>query len=282
MATLELNSIKKLMDRSLTTKQKTKLGLDHLKTSIESWRIWSSLAMQDILVRYRGSILGPFWITISTAITAYSMGFLYGILFGIDRSTYLPYFTTGMITWTFISMIINESTKILLESKPYMENIQLPCLVYIFRMVLRNLIIFAHNLPVYISVALIYHMQIDMNIFLLVPGLLLLCLNSIFYGTIIAFVSTRYPDVGSIVSSILQVLFFITPIMWSPANLPAKFHLYLALNPFYYYVTLLRNPLLGLSYTTGDLIGVGILTLVGFALFAPIVKIYSKRVIFWL
>ncbi len=257
-------------------------GLGDFTTALRSWRIWVSLAMQDILNRYRGSVLGPFWITISTAITAFSMGYLYGILFGIDRATYLPYFTTGMIAWSFISMIIIESTKILTDAKPFMENIQVPCIVYLFRLVLRNVVILAHTLPVFVIIACIYHMQVNANILLLIPSLLILCINGLLFGTLIAFVSTRYPDFVAIVTNILQVLFFVTPVMWSPDILPAKFHVFLYLNPFYYYVNLIRNPLLGLSFGLSDLYGISILTLVGVILFIPVLRKYSRRVIFWL
>lgn len=257
-------------------------GLNELSDALKSWRVWCSLAIQDILIRYRGSTLGPFWITISTAITAYSMGYLYGFLFHIDRMSYLPYFTTGIIAWTFISMVINESTKIFIDSKPYMENIQLSCIVYVFRLVLRNIIIFFHNLPVFISIAFLYQMKVDANLLLLIPSLFILSLNGLFFGTLIALISTRFPDVGSIIFNILQVVFFITPIMWSPVNVPEKFHFYLILNPFYYFISLIRNPLLSQPFSIQELTGITVLTCLGLCLFLPIVKTYSKRVIFWL
>lgn len=256
-------------------------GISDFISSLKSWRIWYALAIQDILVRYRGSTLGPFWITISTAITAVTMGYLYGVLFGIDRTTYLPYFTTGIISWTFISMIINESTKILIESKSYLENIQVPCLVYVCRLIFRNVIVLAHSLPVYVVVALIYKMQMDATIFLLIPGMLILCINALFYGTLVAFMSARFPDVGAIVSSLLQVLFFITPIMWSPTSLPERFHVYLLLNPFYYFINMIRKPLLGVGFDMTDMIGIAVLTILGMLLFFPIVRVYSRRVVFW-
>lgn len=250
--------------------------------ALKSWRIWYFLGKYDILQRYRGSVLGPFWITISTSITVLSMGYLYGILFGIDRATYLPYFATGMITWNFISMIINESTKIFYESKPYMENINLSCMIYIYRLIFRNLIVFLHNFPVYITIAVIYKMHITLNLFFLIPGVFILCLNGVFFGSIIAFISTRFPDVGSMVSSILQIIFFVTPVMWSPANLPEKYHLFLTYNPFYYFVNLLRNPLLGQAYNRHEITGIITLTFIGLVLSLVILRYYSRRVIFWL
>ena len=258
------------------------MSILNLKSSFFSWRIWYSLGLQDILMRYRGSVLGPFWITINTAISAFSMGYLYGILLGIDRSTFLPYFTAGIMSWNFISSTANDSTRIFRESKSYLENIPVPPVVYIFRLVFRNMVIFAHTLPVYIAVAVIYQIKIDFHILLLIPTLFILCSNAIFYGTVIAFMSARFPDVGSIVSNILQILFFITPIMWSPDKLPPQYHLFLSLNPFYYFVNLIRNPLLGLSFDLKDAMGVAILTALGLLLFAAVIKTYSRRVIFWL
>ncbi len=247
-----------------------------------SWRICYSLGLQDILTRYRGSILGPFWIALSTAISAFSMGYLYGILFGIDRSTFLPYFTTGIMGWNFISSTANDSTRILKESKSYLENIRVSPVVYIFRLVFRNIIIFAHSLPVYIAVAVIYQLKIDLQILLLIPTLLVVSLNAVFYGTVIAFISTRFPDMGSLVSNVLQILFFLTPIMWYPSKLPPQYHWLLHVNPFYYFVNLIRNPLLGSSFTFQEIMGGSIFTVLGFFLFLPVVKTYSKRVIFWL
>lgn len=259
-----------------------KLGLEDFFSAISSWRIWYALGLQDIVIRYRGSVIGPFWITISTAITVYSMGFLYGTLFGVTRTAYLPYFAAGIITWSFTSMVLGESTRILLDSKIYMENIQLPATIYIFRLLFRNVIILFHNIPVYISVALIYGINLNLNIFWLIPGLLVLFLNGVFFATLVAFVSARFPDVASIVNNILQVLFFITPIMWIPESLPPKFQLLVIANPLYYLIDLVRDPLLGNCYQMKTLIGASVVTFVGLILFTLTLRTYGKRVIFWI
>ncbi len=251
------------------------------KIAVYSWRIWQSLALQDILQRYRGSILGPFWITISTAITVYSMGYLYGSLFKIDRGNYLPFFATGMITWNFISMIVAESTKIFMESKSYLENIKLPTTVYIFRLVYRNIIILFHNILVYISLPIFFKIDVNIYSFLFLPGLFILSINGIFFGAIIAYVSAKFPDVGSIITNILQLFFFITPIMWDPKSLPEKYHFFLSLNPFVYFIDLLRSPLLGLPYTQKEMVGVALLTLIGMVSCFLVIKTYRTRLIFW-
>ncbi len=257
-------------------------AIKDLRHALISWRIWYSLSIQDIKMRYRGSVLGPFWITISTAIHVYALGFLYGALFSIDRDSYLPYFATGLIIWNFISMVVNESTKIFLESKHYIDNINLPCVVYIFRLIFRNIVIFFHNLLVYLSIILLFPIEMNANLLLLAPGLAILCLNGIFYGTTIAVISAKFPDCGAIISSIFQVFFFITPIMWMPSYLPAQFHALLLFNPFVHFVNLLRNPLMGQPFDGSLLYAISMTTIVGLILFLAVVNKYRYRIVFWL
>ncbi|EKE07899.1 MAG: hypothetical protein ACD_17C00468G0003 [uncultured bacterium] len=250
--------------------------------SLYYWRIWGALGLHDILMRYRGSALGPFWITISTAVSVLSMGFLYGALFKIQRGTYLPYFATGMIAWNFISMIILESARIFIDAKPYLENFSLPSVLQLYRLVFRNLLVLLHTLPVYAVVALVYHMNPLYYCLMLPLPLLILTLNALFYSTALAFLSARYPDVGAIISSVLQVAFFITPVMWTPELLPEKYQGFLYVNPLYYAIELLRKPLLGISFGRQDLMGIFFFSLLGILLFSWVVKKFEHKVIFWI
>jgi ABC-type polysaccharide/polyol phosphate export permease len=59
---------------------------DLVAGAAKSW-IWTALAVQDIRLRYRGSVLGPFWLTISTLIMAAAMGLIYSRLFAVDAQT---------------------------------------------------------------------------------------------------------------------------------------------------------------------------------------------------
>ncbi|NDH69110.1 MAG: hypothetical protein EBY22_14655, partial [Gammaproteobacteria bacterium] len=65
--------------------------------------IWWVLAWQEIKQRYRRSVIGPFWISLSTAVMVSGMGPLYGILFGQAVSNYVQHLAISLIIWTFIS-----------------------------------------------------------------------------------------------------------------------------------------------------------------------------------
>ena len=90
----------------LPRKSQTMLALADLMEGFKKWPVWFLLACQDIKLRYRRSVLGPFWITISMAITVYTMGFLYGHLFRSELQTYYPFLVSGMLAWAVISSIV--------------------------------------------------------------------------------------------------------------------------------------------------------------------------------
>src|SRR5262249_29901253 len=67
------------------------------------WELWGTLGWHDIRQRYRRSTLGPFWLTISTAVMVATLGFVYAGLFGNSLADYLPHLAVGLIVWGFIS-----------------------------------------------------------------------------------------------------------------------------------------------------------------------------------
>lgn len=82
---------------------------EDLLLGLSRWRLAWALARSDITHRYRGSVLGPIWLTISTAVMLVSLGFLYAKLFQIDISVYLPWLAVSLILWNMIAQAIGEA-----------------------------------------------------------------------------------------------------------------------------------------------------------------------------
>lgn len=269
--------------QSSAASQRWRLALLDLKNGLLKWRIWYLLANQDIKLRYRRSTLGPFWLTLSMAITIYSMGFLYGHLFHMDLQNYFPFLTAGMLTWTLISIVITELTEGFTLAEGLIKQIKLPYTLYIHRVIWRNILIFFHNSLVIIPILIIFHhtAKIDLNTLLLIPGLMIIYLNAFFYGTALAMIGARFRDIAQIVKSLLQVIFFMTPVMWSPTILPQRYQVIATLNPFYAFVDILRSPLIGLRPAMDSLLMVLLITSIGILFFYWLFPRYRSRIIYW-
>ena len=68
-----------------------------LTATIVRWRTWALMAGQDILLRYRRSVLGPFWISISMAALILAIGYLYSAVMNLPLVTYLSYLAFGLL-----------------------------------------------------------------------------------------------------------------------------------------------------------------------------------------
>lgn len=266
-----------------TSDRKQLAALDFIE-GFQKWRIWLMLGYQDIQLRYRRSVLGPFWITLSMAITVYSMGYLYGHLFHTNLQTYFPFLVAGMLSWALISSIITEQTDTFTVADSLIKQIKLPYTLYIHQVVFRNLTIFFHNIIVIIPILAIFHEVAKVNLYtlMLFPGLLIIYFNAFCYGLMFAIIGARYRDISQVVKSLIQVTFFVTPIMWNPAVLPPKDQYIVAFNPFYAFVELIRAPLMGAAPQLSTFVMTGIVSLIGAALSARMFVKYRSRIIYWL
>src|SRR5258706_16044607 len=84
------------------------MALRDLRLSWERIGLAWSLAWHDVISRYRGSILGPFWITLSMGLMVLGIGVVYANLFGISLQKFLPLIALGIVFFGVISGMINE------------------------------------------------------------------------------------------------------------------------------------------------------------------------------
>jgi len=206
--------------------------------------LWWHFGIQDIKLRYRRSIIGPWWLTISTGIMVASLGFLWSKIFGNDIASYLPYYAIGQIFWNWMSGQITESCSGFSQFEGIIKQVKLPFFAYILRIFTRNTIILLHNSVVLILVFLYCNKAISVLMLLAIFNLFIVSLSILSASLIVAILCTRYRDLTPVIASILQILFFFSPILWEPSSLRGKSYI-AQINPIYHWIEVIREPLLG-------------------------------------
>ncbi|GAB5506233.1 MAG: ABC transporter permease [Rhizobiaceae bacterium] len=220
------------------------LALKDLLKGIQRPELWNTLALHDIRQRFRRSILGPFWITLSMGILVAALSLVFGALFGQDLHIFMPYLATGLIFWTFLTATINEGCESFINSESFVRNVPVPVSSHFFRMFQRNVIVWLHNMAIYVLVILIFQYPLNWNLLLFIPGLALFLANLMWMSLLAAVISTRFRDIPQLISSLLQVVFYLTPILWSADQFPER-PFFVAINPAYHLMEVARAPLLG-------------------------------------
>ncbi|MEM0673895.1 MULTISPECIES: ABC transporter permease [Dickeya] len=249
--------------------------------ALRQYDLWVFLAWQDIKLRYRRSRIGPFWITISMSIFIVVLGVVYSKLFKTETRDYLPYLSVGYVAWGFFAGVLGDFSNIFVEHANYMRDIKMNPFVILFRVLFRYIIIFLHNIVIIFGVYIYFAINPGLPFFLAIPGFLLIVCNFAAIGVILGIAGVRFRDIAQISQNMIQILFFVTPVIWMP-RLVSENSWIVLVNPFKYYIDLIREPLLG-KIPGIEAWCVSFSTFIVFALIAAVVYKYkSSRIPFWL
>lgn len=247
------------------------------------WPVWSSLAWQDIRIRYIRTMLGPLWITVSMAVFVFALGIVFSKIFNTDFHEYLPFLTAGLLVWGLISGVLLEASTTFANVQPIILSVAAPYSIHVFRLVLRQLIIFAHNALVFAGVIILVGVPVSWATLLFFPALALVCVNMAWINLVLAMVGTRFRDLQPIITSLLQLLFFLTPLIWDRGQIAGKAHsLWIDANPLYHLVDIMRAPLLGGAPSTLTMAVVVALTVGGWFATYRLFARFRRRIPYWL
>ena len=238
-------------------------GILDIVQGIRQWHVWWGLSLQSIRAQYRRTYLGPFWITLQTIIFIAGLSFLFGILLGRSMDTFVPYVAMGFILFTWMTGMIQSGANAFVGNAAALHTTPGPLSVYVLRGFATNTIQFLHDVIVIVGVIIVFQVQLTWTIVLFPIGAALIVINGIAVGLWLGPVVARYRDVGQLVSSVVRVLFFVTPIFWVADELSAGQRAILAgWNPLAYLLDMSRSPLLGATPATVSMIGAGVITVV--------------------
>lgn len=248
---------------------------------IFAWRIWGTLGWHDIRQRYRRSILGPIWFTLSTALMVFVLGMLYSSLLKQQINFYLPFLAVGLVIWQYIGSVINEGCNAFIGSANLIKQIQLPLTIHVCRLVWRNFLILLHSLPVVIILLIIFENSISISLLIVPLGLMLLMLHGIWIGIVLGIICTRYRDIPPIVTNFVQVAFFFTPVIWMPEILENRAWV-AQYNPIYHMIEIVRAPLLNRHIFIETWVCAFGLLVLGFAFAQYLMRLSRNRIPYWL
>jgi ABC-type polysaccharide/polyol phosphate export permease len=247
-----------------------------------NWRMWGRMGWQEVRRRYRRTVIGPFWTTLSLGVFVFTLGFLWAHLWQQNPKEFLPFFCSGMITWVFISSIVTEGCTAFTAAEPLIKQLNVPYTLLTCTLVWRNLIVFLHNLLIFILLVPYAGIPINWMTLFVFPGLLIISLSGVWVAALLGTLCARYRDVQQLITTVLQIALFVTPIFYSPSQLHGGLVKIAQLNPLYHYIELVRLPLMGQLPSGLDYaVGIGG-TVLGWAFTFDLYSRFRRRVPYWL
>jgi len=251
-----------------------------LKRGWERRNLWGGMAVRAFNNRYKGALIGGFWLTITTAMTAIGLGLLYGQLFGHAIETHLPYVTIGIVVWALISSYAGAGCEVFVGNANIFKEFPLPLSIFPYRLALSQLIYTGYRLIILAAMMAIFPASLAASAPLALLGIALLFWIGFWVSFIFGVINARYRDFGQMVGAAMTFIFFMTPIFWRTDRL-GEYSWLVQYNPFYHLIQIVRGPLLG-----HDGFGLSFIVAAGLAVMAPLVAFFfygrfSHRLAYW-
>ncbi len=227
-----------------TWRERHRAAARDLREGLALWRLCGVLAWLDIRLRYRGSMLGPFWLTLSTGAMVAAMGVLYSVLFRLNLHDYIPFLALSLVLWNFLGALVSDACVAFTSSEGTIRSVRMPFSLYGGRIVVRNLIVLAHNAVVVLVVDALLSAWPGTTALLALPGMLLWLVDAMAVTLLLGTICARFRDIPPIVGSVMQMAFFVSAIIWKPEQL-RSYEWVLAFNPFFTLFEVVRGPLMG-------------------------------------
>ena len=207
-------------------------------------RIWYYLSISDVKSRFRRSKFGLAWLVFQQLAFSLGAGLIWATVFGLKPSEFIPFLTVGFAIWGFISGIAMEGCMTFIVAGGYLKQMPLPQQIFIARTMFTQFLYFSVGLLTAILILVLFGSFQLMNVLLSFPGLVILFGYGYFTTNLFSYLGVRYRDLAHALSSLFNLLFVVTPVIYPSEVLISKgLHIVVFGNPFASLIEIIRLPL---------------------------------------
>ena len=206
-----------------------------------------SFAKRDFKNRYVGTGLGQFWFILSPII----MITIYSIIFSdfmkmkmniVDNTyAYSIYLIPGILAWTTFSTIISRLSSSFDQRSSFLKKINIPMYTFFLSTVLTEFFVFIISYTLALCFLFIVGHEITWTFLYLIPVMTLQVLFAFGLGVIFSLFTPFLKDIKVVIPIILQLWFWMTPIIYMKEMVNEKYPLILVYNPFFYFIDIYHN-----------------------------------------
>lgn len=190
-----------------------------------------SLVVRDLKARYRGSVLGFLWTFLNPLLLMVTYTLIFSIYMRVEMKNYTVFLLTGLLPWLWFSTSLLVGATSVVDGAGLLKKVFFPPQVLPAVTVFSNLANFLLSLPLLFGFLLLFRVRVGWAVLALLP---LMAVQLVFtYGLtlIVSALTVRYRDLAQLVGNLLTFWFFLSPVIYPPHLVPARFAPLLMLNP---------------------------------------------------
>lgn len=255
-------------------------ALGDIKRGFSMRNVWMALAKEDIGDQYRRTTFGPLWMLLNYLLLAGTFIVIFGKGGNIEH--HMAYVAIGLFVWLYCSDVINRAVTLFQREESFITGTPLPITIYILRMTMQMMIRALYAGAGCLMLLAFSDISLHFNMLWSLAGIMLIIFVTPAIITVFAFAGCWFPDLQFVISNLMRLGLFLTPIFWTYTGGDGIRDLVYSYNPFTWFLEIVRAPVLSAdfpSFAFGFCVSVGIL----FWLIALyLIGRYRKEIVFML
>lgn len=231
-----------------------KNGLDDIRDGLRRHRVWVALANEDIGDQHRLTTLGPIWLLLNYLLFVGTFVFVFAHG-DSSRSDYPGYVAIGLFVWLFLSELISQSLTLFVRERGFVHGTTLPLSVYVLRLTMQIAIRSSYSFLGCFALLLLIGPSLSVEWLFSIISLFLILSIAPAIVILLAFLGVYAPDSQYIVSNIMRIGMFLTPVFWYYDGSSGVRHTFYYWNIFTYFIEIVRMPILNADFPWGYLGG---------------------------
>lgn len=202
----------------------------------------ANLVVNELRLRYRNSVLGFLWTILNPLVYLAILSIVFSKIFRFQIENYTIFLFSGLVCWAMIQQTVSIATASIVANQGLIRRVYVPKIVFPLSNVLARYIDHVILTVILLGAMVVFRMPFTWSLLFLPVAVLLNFVFSLGLSLITTTAHIRIRDVEHVVSIGFQILFYITPILYTVDVLPPKFRNVLLLNPVYYFIEAFRYP----------------------------------------
>lgn len=244
------------------------------------WRIWSALSFNSTKMMYRRALLGPLWLTLQQTVFIGALGYVFASIQNQDFPGFFVYIATGLTFWQLITAYLTTAGNTFAAINRFPSMTCAAFSNHIYLQFLFQFLLFMHRLLPALVICGIFHESLAINLPNFLAGFAALLVFGFWISALLGCLSLRFHDLMPAVGSIMQVMFFLTPVMYRDSAISGAGHFF-NLNPLNHFLLVTRGSLLGENVSAMSWATVVVINIVGIVLTLGVLRWARPKIPLW-
>jgi lipopolysaccharide transport system permease protein len=203
------------------------------------------LIWRDLKTRYRGSVLGFLWTFLNPLLLMVIYSLVFSVYMRVDIRAYPIFVFAGLLPWIWFSSSMLAGASSVVDSGSLIKRVPFPPQILPAVSVTAALVNFLLALPLLLVFMVAWGLPIGWSLLLLPLPIAIQYVFTLGLTIVLSMLTVRYRDLQQLLANLLTLWFFLTPVLYPTAMVPARFHAFLLLNPMAILVSAFQDALYG-------------------------------------